>query len=142
MKTNPNLNRGTACGTEPVSVRAKYEGIDGLCVRESVEMSAFVQIPEHSLSVSTSRSTQRSVRGHGDRVQVLSMSIVISLQLAVGQTPHLDDLVPASRHNQGSASVGGEANARHPVGVSIILVGKAKLHQPFRRNIERITILQ
>ena len=83
FKTNPYLNRGTTCGTEPVSVRTKHEGVDGLCVGESVQVSTFIQIPQHSLSVSTSRSTQRSVGGHSHRVQVLSMSIMVRLQLAV-----------------------------------------------------------
>ena len=74
-------------------------------------MTSLIEIPQHSLSVSSSRCAERPVGGDGDSVEVLSVSVVVSLQLAVGQTPHLDYFVPASRHNQRGAGVGRESHA-------------------------------
>lgn len=36
---------------------------------------------------------------------------------------YLDDLVPATGHNDGNGGVRGEANARHPITVTFILDG-------------------
>lgn len=48
------------------------------------------------------------------------MADVVGLQLAVGEVPHLDQLVPAARHDDGVGRVGREANAGDPLGVVVL----------------------
>jgi hypothetical protein len=43
----------------------------------------------------------------------------VGAQLAVGEVPHLDHLVPAPGHDDGVGGHGGEAHAAHPPGVSL-----------------------
>lgn len=57
------------------------------------------------------------------------MSVVVQLELAVGQVPDLDGAIPTSRDNDWIDLVGREANARDPVGVSILLNGVLALGQ-------------
>jgi hypothetical protein len=45
---------------------------------------------------------------------------VVGAELAVGEVPHLDKLVPTAGHNDGVGGVGGEANARDPLGVVVL----------------------
>jgi hypothetical protein len=45
---------------------------------------------------------------------------VVGLELAVGEVPDLDKLVPAARHDDGVGGVGGEADARNPLGVVVL----------------------
>ena len=49
------------------------------------------------------------------------MASQVSLQLAVGQIPDLDQPVPASRHYDGLVSHRREADAGHPLGVALSL---------------------
>lgn len=46
----------------------------------------------------STRGTEGAIRGHGDCVEVARVAIVVGLELAVGQTPHL-------RHTQRLISV-------------------------------------
>lgn len=52
-------------------------------------MLAIIQVPQHRLSVLATRGTQGTVRGHGDAVEVTAVAIVVRLEFAVGQVPHL-----------------------------------------------------
>ena len=56
---------------------------------EGVEVLAVIEVPEHSLGVSAARCAQGTVGGHGDGVQVSSVTDVVGLELAVGQVPYL-----------------------------------------------------
>ena len=84
-----------------VPVRAESKSIDGVSMVQGVEVLAIIEIPQHCLGVLTTRGAERAIRGHGDGVQVASVADVVSLQLAVGQVPHLDVLVPAAAHDDG-----------------------------------------
>ena len=42
------------------------------------------------------------------------MADVVGLQLAIGEVPHLDVLVPAGRNDDGIGVVGREPDAAHP----------------------------
>merc|ERR1719147_75086 len=86
-------------------------------------------VPEHGLGVLATAGAERAVRGHGDSVEVASVTNVVGLQLAVGQVPHLDVLVPTSGHNDGVLVVGAEPNTADPVSVSILLDGVLALSQ-------------
>ena len=66
---------------------------------------------------------KRAVRGEGDRVEVAGVADVVGLQLAVGQVPHLDVLVPPSGDDDWVLVVGGEPDAGDPVLVAILLDG-------------------
>ena len=57
------------------------------------------------------------------------MTDVVGLQLAVGQVPDLDVLVPPGRHDDGVLVVGGEPDAGHPIVVAILLNGVLALGQ-------------
>jgi len=92
-------------------------------------MLPIVQVPEHGLGVLAARSTQRTVRTHGDSVQVACMADVVGLQLAVGQIPDLDVFVPTSGDDDGILIVGREPDARHPVLMSVLLDGVFTLCQ-------------
>lgn len=69
------------------------------------------------------RGAEGAVRRDGDGVEVTGVVIVVLLEPAVGQVPDLDHAVPTTRHDDGVVVVGGEADARHPVGVSFLLQG-------------------
>lgn len=53
----------------------------------------------------------------------------VGAQLAVGQVPNLDDLIPAARHDERVARGRGEADAADPLGVPILLDGVLALAQ-------------
>jgi len=119
----PDLNSLLGGSDEPVSVGREGKSMDDISSIERVEMFAFVEVPEHGSSVLSSGSTERTVRGDSDSVDVISVSGEVGAELAVGQVPDLDLLVPASRDDQGVLCVGGETNAAHPFGVTLILDG-------------------
>ena len=108
---------------ENIPVRTECQGVDGVGVVQSVQMLAVIEIPEHGLGVLAARGTEGAVRRHSDGVQVAGVADVVGLQLAVGQVPHLDILVPSSGHNDGVLVVGREPHAGDPVLVAILLDG-------------------
>ena len=73
------------------------------------------------LGVLSAGGAEGSVGGHGDGVEVPGVADVVGLQLAVGQVPHLDVLVPAAGDDDRVLVVGGEPHAGHPVTVALIL---------------------
>ena len=77
-----------------IPVGAEGEGIDGISMVQGVEVLAIIEIPQHGLGILAAGSAEGTVRGHGDGVQVASVTNVVGLQLAVGQVPDLDVLVP------------------------------------------------
>ncbi len=85
----PDLDGGAGGNAEPVLVWREAERVDDVVVVKGVQVLALGQIPEHGLKVLATRGAQRAVRGHGDGVQVASVTNVVGLQLAVGKVPHL-----------------------------------------------------
>ena len=57
------------------------------------------------------------------------MADVVGLELAVGQVPHLDVLVPAAADDDGVRVVGREPHAGDPVAVTLLLDGVLALRQ-------------
>lgn len=47
----PNLDTGAGGGTQPVTVGAEAEGVDGVTTVQGVEVLAFIQVPQHGLAV-------------------------------------------------------------------------------------------
>ena len=70
-------------------------------VLQGVKMLVVGEIPEHSLAVLAAAGAQGAVRAQGDGVKVPGVANVVGLQLAVGQVPDLDVLVPPGRDNDG-----------------------------------------
>eukprot|EP00730_Choanoeca_flexa_P013153 TRINITY_DN5016_c0_g1_i2.p1 TRINITY_DN5016_c0_g1~~TRINITY_DN5016_c0_g1_i2.p1 ORF type:complete len:288 (-),score=31.76 TRINITY_DN5016_c0_g1_i2:398-1261(-) len=120
----PNLDGGASRRAQPVAVGAEGQRLNGLRGIQGVQVLALVEVPEHGLTVLAARGTQRAVGGDSHRVEVALVTNVVRAQLAVGQVPDLDLVVPAGRHDNGVAGVGGEADARHP---AIVAVGAGLL---------------
>jgi len=86
-------------------------------------MLALVKIPEHGLAIFATRGAERTVGRNGDGVQITRVPDVVRLQLAVGQVPDLDELVPSGGDDDGVGVGGREADARDPLRMSVFLDG-------------------
>jgi len=86
-------------------------------------MLAFVEVPQHGITILASGSTQGSIRRYSDTVQVTGVTEVVGLQLTVRQVPNLDLLVPAAGHNDWVGSIWREPHTGHPVAMTLILDG-------------------
>ena len=75
-------------------------------------MLAIVEVPEHGLAVLATTGTQRTIRGQSHGVQIASVTNVVGLQLAVGQVPDLDVLIPATGHDDRVGVVRREPESR------------------------------
>ena len=117
----PNLDGVAGGGAQPVAVGREAESVDVVATVQGVQVLVVVEVPEHGLAVLAARCAQAAVRRDGHRVQVAVVAVVVGLELAVGQVPHLDGAVPAGRDDDRVGHVGREAHARHPVGVSVLL---------------------
>ena len=96
---------------------------------EGVEVLAVIEVPEHGLGVLAAGGAEGAVGRHGDRVEVPGVADVVGLELAVGQVPHLDVLVPAAADDDGVLVVGREPHAGDPVAVALFLDGVLALRQ-------------
>ena len=104
---------------KPVWREAK--GRNNIIVIESVQMFAIIEIPEHGFAVFTATGAQRTVGRHGHRVQVPRVPRMVDFQAAIGQIPHLDETIPTRRDDDRIRMIGRKSDARHPIGVSLIL---------------------
>ena len=73
--------------------------------------------------------TQGTIRRQSHGVEIAGVTNVVGLQLAVGQVPDLDVLVPAAGHDDGVGGVGGEPHAGDPVTVTLVSDGVLALGQ-------------
>merc|ERR1719487_439977 len=105
---------------EPVTVRGEDKGVDLVSGLEGVEVLALVEVPKHRDAVLAARSAERTVGGDGDGRDVAGVAEVVRAELALGELPDLDDLVPSSRDDDGVHGVGREADARDPLGVAVL----------------------
>ena len=94
--------------------------MDHITSVEGREMTTLVEVPEHSGTVLTTGSTERTIGRHGNSVDVSGVSDEVGSELAVVKVPDLDELVPTGRHDNGLLEVGGEADARNPLGVTVL----------------------
>ena len=81
------------------------------------------------LGVLSAGGAERTVGRHGDGVEVPRVPDVVRLELAVGQVPDLDVLVPAAGDDNGVLVVGREPDAGDPVAVALLLDGVLALGQ-------------
>mmetsp|Transcript_13390 Transcript_13390/g.26055 ORF Transcript_13390/g.26055 Transcript_13390/m.26055 type:complete len:216 (-) Transcript_13390:369-1016(-) len=116
----PNLDAGVGRGAKPVAVRREDHRVDDVAALERIQMLALVQVPEHGSAILAARRAQRAIRRHGHRVKVAGVARKVGAQLAVGEVPHLDQLVPAARHNQRVGGRRREPDAADPLSVPIL----------------------
>ena len=115
----PNFDAGLRGGTQPVPVRTEAERVDDVAGIQRVQPLALREIPQHGDSVLAAAGTQGAIGRNGHGVHVAGVSHQVSADLAVGQVPHLNNLVPASGHNDRVGRDRGEAHAAHPPGVRV-----------------------
>jgi len=124
----PDFDGGIGSCAEPVSVGAEGKGVDdGTSLGERVQVLTLVQVPKTGSSVLATGGAKGTIWGDGDGVQVTSVAGKVVLDLAVSKTPHLNELVPSARHDDGGLSVGAEAYTADPLCVSSLLKGELAL---------------
>jgi len=125
----PDLDARRGGGAQPVAVGGEDQGVDDVITLalQRVQVLALVEIPEHGDAVASTGSAEGTIGGDGDGVDVTAVSDVVGAELALGELPDLDDLVPASGDNDGVGGVGREADAGDPLGVTILLDGELAL---------------
>mmetsp|Transcript_11550 Transcript_11550/g.15603 ORF Transcript_11550/g.15603 Transcript_11550/m.15603 type:complete len:292 (+) Transcript_11550:257-1132(+) len=116
----PDLDRLGGGSAQPVTVGGEHQGVDHITGIKRVESLALSEVPKHGGTVLATGSAQRSIGGDGDGVQVAEVALEVSAEFAVGKRPNLDELVPASRHDDGGSQGRREANARDPLGVALL----------------------
>jgi len=119
----PDLDGGAGGGAQPVPDGREAEGVDGVLVRQGGQVTALVEVPQESGAVLAARGAQGTIGGDGDGVDETGVTQQVRAELAVIQVPDLDNLVPASRHNQRHLEVRGETHARHPLGMTVLSQG-------------------
>lgn len=116
----PNLNGGIGSGTQPVVLRREAHGGDDGTGIEGVQVLSFVDIPEHSGTVLTTGSTERSIRRDGDGVDNFGVSCQVGLESTVVQVPDLDELIPTTRDNERVLGGRRESDTGDPVSVTLL----------------------
>merc|ERR1719323_1465558 len=119
----PDLDGGAGGGTQPVPVGGEGQAVDGVGAVQGVKVLPIVQVPEHGAGVLAAAGAERPVRRKGDGVKISSVTNVVGLQLAVGQVPDLDVLVPPGGHDDGVGGVRGEPDTADPVRVALVTDG-------------------
>jgi len=115
----PDLDARVGGSAQPVAVRREGEGVDNIASLKRVEMLGVVQVPEHDNTVLATGSAKRTVRADSDSVDITSVANVVGSELALGEFPNLDNLVPTARDDDGVGRVRREADARDPLGVAV-----------------------
>ncbi len=123
----PNLDGTTHGRAQPVLVGREAHGVDDVASIERGQVLALVQVPQHGHAVLAARGAQGAVRRHSDGVDIALVALQVVVQFAGCQAPHFDQLIPASRHDQGRLHIGREAHARHPFLMTVILQGVLEL---------------
>ena len=82
--------------------------MDGVGAVQGVQVLPIVQVPEHGPGVLAAAGAEGAIRRQSDGVKISSVTNVVGLQLAVGQVPDLDVLVPSGGDNDGIGVVGRE----------------------------------
>jgi len=111
--------RGSS-SAKPVSVGREDQSVNLVACLERVEVFRLVQIPEHGGTIFAARCAKRAIGRDGDGVDVAGVTDVVGLNTAGSQFPNLDQLIPTCAHNDGILRVGGESDARDPIGMALI----------------------
>jgi len=117
----PDLDGFVGGSAEPVSVGGEAKSIDDISSLKRVQVLALGQVPKHGNTVLSTGGAKRTIRRDRDGVQVAGVAHEIGHQLAVGEIPHLNNLIPSARNDDGVGSVGREAHTGDPLGVTLVL---------------------
>ena len=117
----PDLDGIFGGGAQPVSVGGEDQSVDDVSGIEAVKSLALVEVPKHGGVVLTSRGGKGTIRTDADGVQVSGVSDEVVSELAVGQVPDLDKLVPSATDDERNRLGRRESDARDPFGVSSAL---------------------
>jgi len=120
----PNLDALGGGSTEPVSVGGENKGVDDITSLERVKSLSFSEVPQHGNTIFSTGSTERSIGGDSDSVQISVVTGKIVAEFAVAKVPDLDESVPTSRNNDWGRWGWRESHAGNPLGVSILNNGK------------------
>jgi len=115
----PDLDLLIGSSTQPVTVGGEAKGVDDLTSIERVKTLALVQVPKHGGSILSSRSTEGSIGGNTDGVEVSGVSDEVIAKLAVGQRPNLHKTVPSTGDDERNLNRGGETNTGNPLSVAL-----------------------
>jgi len=115
----PNPDAGLGRRAQPVAVRGEAQAVDDVTRIEGVQALAFTEVPKHGDAILTAGGAQGSVRRDGDGVDVASVTNEVGADLAVGEVPDLDELIPAAGHDDRVGGDRGEADAGDPFGVGV-----------------------
>jgi hypothetical protein len=77
--------------TQPVSVGGEDESVYNVTGLQRVQVLALVQVPEHGDTILSARGSKRTVRGDGDGVDITGVSVVVGLELELGEFPNLKE---------------------------------------------------
>jgi len=97
----PDLDARLGGGTEPIPGGTEAQAVDDVSSIEGIEVLALIQIPQPGGTVLSTGSTERTIGRNGHGVDVASVANQIGSELAVGEVPHLDQLVPTGRDDDG-----------------------------------------
>jgi hypothetical protein len=84
-----DLDARSGGGAQPVPVGGEDQSVDNVTSLQRVQVFALVQVPEHGDSVLSTGSGQRTVGRDREGVDVSGVSVVVGLELALGQLPDL-----------------------------------------------------
>jgi hypothetical protein len=115
----PNLDTVLGGGAQPVPVGRKDQVVDNVAGVETVQTLAFVQVPEHCCAVLAAAGREGTVGRDADGVQIPRVTDQVVAQFAVGQIPHLDEAVPAGRHDQRHVDGRRKTHATDPFGMAV-----------------------
>jgi len=116
----PNLDARVGGSAQPIAVWREGKSVDDISSLKGVEVFGVVQIPEHNNTVLATRGAKRTVRGDSNGVDITSVANVVSSELALGELPNLDNLVPSTRNNDRVCRVRRETDTRDPFSVAIL----------------------
>jgi hypothetical protein len=119
----PDLDSRVSGSAQPVTSWAEGKSIDDVTSFEGIQVLSFVEIPEANRAILTTRSTQGTIRGNSDGVDVSRVASQVGSQLAVAQVPDLNELIPTSRDNHWVAWVRRETDGANPFSVSLFFNG-------------------
>jgi hypothetical protein len=88
-----DFDAGGGGSAEPVSVRGEDEGVDDVTSLEGVKVLALVEIPEHGDAVLATRGSQGAIGRDGNSVDVAGVTVVVGLELELGEFPNLRRIV-------------------------------------------------
>ena len=119
----PDHDGGGGGGAQPVPDGREAQSVDDVTGFQRGEVVAQVEVPEHSGTVLTTRSAERTIGRHGNGVNVASVAHEVGAELAVVEVPDLDDAVPTGRDDERNLEVRAETDAGDPFLVAIFLDG-------------------